>query len=626
LQGTSGLGYSYTFLTMTVAFWIHLCFVEQYQTMLSSLKSLIRPSASGHSAKSAHSDNSSSTSSLVNADQFPFPTNPTLVKKARHEGCPKHLPSPQASINDVRYFLFILLTSMLNNCAKHYPEWVLETCMAWNGEGWQFLDCTQEQLEALCPRTATAVAIYSPKHKPGTHIPFPARLAIGEAIAKFVLQKREGESQAHMIRRRLKKERDREVPDSPTAAQDLRAFRAAIQTPQQPSSFPPVNLSQGYDTTAYKFQLSSTSTRTARRHRDNVLLPLLGIVTLPASPVMSPETVHRQPLMLDLPLLSTGSKSCELSSVKNITTELSAGSQKNDVPRSTLRSSSKTPIAESMSRSLSSFTINAGRDDKKQHVPQVQFSLPPTEQKSTFVNRQPGVNLFSQSTMPPAYLAPGSDVEAKDLGSIPSLQSPAPSRKQTSQAKESGVHEMRQDNGVSNGPQSMTNSTYPVPHDALHPVTANSLGNGVNFNTVNYGSYRESPNHGFNTACLVPNGILRNSVANSRESHSTTSSSKTPSTPATSINSDRRVKFAPSRYRGHNACDRSVVSSHDAQEGHYHKMELLREATGARNLQRAPTLRSHKSASTVRSFHDSNHNPQSSLHGSPHKPTPPIIQ
>jgi hypothetical protein len=228
--------------------------------------------------------------------------------------------------------------------------------------------------------------------------------------------------------------------------------------------------------------------------------------------------------------------------------------------------------------------------------------------------------------MPPAYLAPGSGVEVKDLGSIPSLQSPAPSRKQTSQAKESGVHDMRQDSGVSNGPQSMTNSTYPVPHYALHPVTANSLGNGVNFNTANYDSYRESPNHGSNTARLVPNGILRNSVANSRESHSTTSSSKTSSTPATSINSDRRVKFAPSRYRGHNACDRSVVSSHDAPEDHYHKLELLREATGARNLQRAPTLRSYRSASTVRSFHDSNHNPQSSLHRSPHKPTPPIIQ
>jgi hypothetical protein len=618
LQGMSGLGYSYTFLTTIVAFRTHLCFAEQYQTMLSSLKLFLQPSASGHSAKSTHSDNSSSTSSLVNADQFPFPTNPTLVKKARHDGCPKHLPSPQASVKDVRYFLFILLTSKLNNCAKHYPEWVLETCMAWNGEGWQFLDCTQEQLEALCPITAKAIAIYSLKHKPGTHIPFPARLAIGEAIAKFVLQKREGESQAHMIRRRLKKERDREVPDGSTAAQDLRAFGAAIQTPQQSSSFPPVNLSQGHDATTYKFPLSSTSTRTARRHRDNV--------TLPASPVIIPETVHRQPLMLDLPLLSTGSENCELSSVNNITTELSAGSQQNDVSRSTLRASSKTPIAESMSRSLSSFTINAGQDDKKQHVPQVQFSLPPTEQESTFVNRQPGVNLFSQYTMPPAYLAPGSDVEVKDLGSVPSLQSPAPSRKQTSQAKESGVHDMRQDSGVSNGSQSMTHSTSPVSRYALHPVTSNSLGNGVNFNTVNYGSYRESPNHGSNTVRLVPNGILRNSVANSRESHSTTASSKTSSTPATSINSDRRVKFAPSRYRGQIACDRSVVSSHNAQEDHYHKLEQLREATGARNLQRAPTIRSHKIASTVRSFHHPNHDPQSNLPRSKHKSPAPIIQ
>jgi hypothetical protein len=593
--------------------------------MFSSLKSLVRPSASGNSAKGAHSENPPSTLSLAKADQFPFPTNPTLIKKARHEGCPKHLPSPQASVNDVRYFLFILLTSKLNNCAKHYPEWVVETCMAWNGEGWQFLDCTQEQLESLCPITATAVAIYSPKHKPGTHIPFPARLAIGEAIAKFVLQKREGESQAHMIRRRLKKERDREVPDGSTTAQDLRAFRVAIQTPQQSSSFRPVNLSQGHDATAYKMPLSSTSTRTARRHRDNVLLPVLGHATLPASHVMTLETIHRQPLMLDLPLLSTGTENCELSSVNNITTELSAGSQKNDVPRSTLRSSSKTPIAESMSRSLSSFTINAGRDDKKQHVTQVPFSLPLTEQKPTFVNRQPGVNLFSQSTMPPAYLAPGPGVKFKDLGLVPSLQSPAPSRKQRSQAKESGVHDMRQDSGVSNGSQSLTHSTYPVPRYALHPVTSNSLRNDVNFNTVNYGSYRESPNHGSNTARLVPNGILRNSVANPRESYSTTSSSITSSTPATSINSDIRVKFAPSRYRGQNASDRSVVSIYDSKEDHYHKLEQLREATVTRDSQRAPTIRSQKSATTVRNFRDSNHDPQSSLPRSSHKLSPPTI-
>lgn len=185
---------------------------------------------------------------------------------------------------------------------------------------------------------------------------------------------------------------------------------------------------------------------------------------------------------------------------------------------------------------------------------------------------------------------------------------------------------MRHDSGVHNGSQSLTIFTYSVPRHALPSATSNSLRNGVSFNTVNYGSYIATSSSGSNTARLVPNGILRNSVANSRGSHSTTSSSKTLSTPATSINSDRRVKFAPSRYRSQKTSDRSVVSSHDAQEDHYHKLEQLREATGARNLQRAPTIRSHKSTNTVRSFHNSNHDPQSSLPRSPHEPLPPIIQ
>jgi hypothetical protein len=160
--------------------------------MLSTIKSLLRKSTSASSVNSLLSDGSPATPSLTEADQFPFPTNPALVKKFRHNSCPKHLPNPKARINDVRYFLFILLTSKSNDCAKHYPEWVLETCLTWNGGGLQFLKCTEEQLEDLCPMTA-AVGFDSHKYKIGTHISFPARQKIGETIAKFVLEKREGE-------------------------------------------------------------------------------------------------------------------------------------------------------------------------------------------------------------------------------------------------------------------------------------------------------------------------------------------------------------------------------------------------------------------------------------------------
>src|SRR6185295_4965232 len=41
--------------------------------------------------------------------EFLFYLDPKLVASQRHESHPKHLPSPDASVNDVRYFLFALL-------------------------------------------------------------------------------------------------------------------------------------------------------------------------------------------------------------------------------------------------------------------------------------------------------------------------------------------------------------------------------------------------------------------------------------------------------------------------------------------------------------------------------------
>jgi hypothetical protein len=193
--------------------------------MLSSITSLLRISTSASSVNSLCSDGSAATSSLVDPDRLPFPTHPASVKKFRHNSCPKHLPNLQASVKDVRYFLFILLTSKSNDCAKHYPEWVLETCLAWKSDGLQFLNCTEEQLENLCPITA-AVGFDSHKHKIGIHIPFPARQEIGKTITRFVLRKREGEKRPRMIQRRVQEERNWptnpwEVPSISVADHDL---------------------------------------------------------------------------------------------------------------------------------------------------------------------------------------------------------------------------------------------------------------------------------------------------------------------------------------------------------------------------------------------------------------------
>jgi hypothetical protein len=175
--------------------------------MLFTLKSLFRPSTQVNSTGTVSNNSSPSTPLIIIADEFPFPTNPTRVKKARHNNPPKYLPRADASVRDIQYFLYNLLTSKSNDCAKRYPEWVLETCMGWGEDSGQFHNCTQEQLETLCPITAVAIGIASHKHKPGAFVPIPARHMIGEAIAQFVLEKREGENQPHTIHRRLQEER-----------------------------------------------------------------------------------------------------------------------------------------------------------------------------------------------------------------------------------------------------------------------------------------------------------------------------------------------------------------------------------------------------------------------------------
>jgi hypothetical protein len=133
---------------------------------------------------------------LPRSDQFPFPTNPELVRKARHRDYPKYLPKPEASVNEVRYFLYTLLTSKRNECAKHYPEWVLETCIAWNGDGDDLRNSNEEQLAAICPFSAQAGPIDSRKHRPGAYVPVPARNMIGRTIVGCVAEMKVREKQS----------------------------------------------------------------------------------------------------------------------------------------------------------------------------------------------------------------------------------------------------------------------------------------------------------------------------------------------------------------------------------------------------------------------------------------------
>jgi hypothetical protein len=199
--------------------------------MLFSLNPFTKPSLSASSSSSTYASTLPHASSYLVPDRypFPFPTSPGQVKKARHDDHPKYLPPPNASVRDVQFFLYTLLTSKQHNCAKKYPEWVLETCMAWSGDGEAFRDCSEEQLATLCPYTAVAIGIDSRKHTPGTFVPIPARNMIGEVIVRFVAEKRARKNLPSEIQQRLQAERSRSFSGMrsrpiPQVAQNLGAF------------------------------------------------------------------------------------------------------------------------------------------------------------------------------------------------------------------------------------------------------------------------------------------------------------------------------------------------------------------------------------------------------------------
>ncbi|KAH5782751.1 hypothetical protein HBI16_041310 [Parastagonospora nodorum] len=213
-----------------------------------NLKSVLRPltprpTSPTDSGSTLYSATTPSTTSLSTNDQFPFPTNPSRVKKARHNNHPQYLPRPDASVRDVQYFLYTLLTSKAHECAKKYPEWVLETCMGWAGDGQQLRSCTEEQLTTLCPYQAIVNGIDSPKHRPGAFVPIPARHMIGQVIARFVAEKKSREKQIEDVHSRLEEERRRpSIAAGPylglESMQDLSLSRSASQASRRSRAQP----------------------------------------------------------------------------------------------------------------------------------------------------------------------------------------------------------------------------------------------------------------------------------------------------------------------------------------------------------------------------------------------------
>lgn len=83
-----------------------------------------------------------------------LPKDPSEVRRDRHDNTPSSLPSPTANYEEVRYFLYSVLTTRMFRCVEKCPQWILETCWSWDRNGDALLCMDDPQLMLLCPTTS----------------------------------------------------------------------------------------------------------------------------------------------------------------------------------------------------------------------------------------------------------------------------------------------------------------------------------------------------------------------------------------------------------------------------------------------------------------------------------------
>ena len=119
-----------------------------------------------------------------------LPTNLEEVVKAAHSGTPRHLPGDDASQDEVRYFLYQILTLKEYKIVLAHPQWVLETCMYWRGNGSKLRSLPIDAFQQLCPLSPGYATIdwraKGSKFKREQIPPCSVRHAIGHLINHIV--------------------------------------------------------------------------------------------------------------------------------------------------------------------------------------------------------------------------------------------------------------------------------------------------------------------------------------------------------------------------------------------------------------------------------------------------------
>jgi hypothetical protein len=138
-------------------------------------------------------DSASFTTTSTRSTQQGTLALPTQLEKfveAAHTGTIRHIPGEEASEDEVRYFLYQVLTLAKYKIGLCYPQWVLETCMYWKGNGSKLRSLTNDGFQLLCPLSSGHAIIdwgtNNSKFKLEPLPPPAARSAIAELVRNVV--------------------------------------------------------------------------------------------------------------------------------------------------------------------------------------------------------------------------------------------------------------------------------------------------------------------------------------------------------------------------------------------------------------------------------------------------------
>ncbi|ORY11427.1 hypothetical protein BCR34DRAFT_614623 [Clohesyomyces aquaticus] len=128
---------------------------------------------------------------LLEAGTFEIPRSLKEVTDSVHDNVPSSLPKETATRDEVRYFLFDLLTVKEYKIAKNWPQWVIETVAHWDRDGYSFL-AMEDNFESLCPLNPRHIDGLNYKERKSiiTHPPPQCRATIGRVISNFVKRER----------------------------------------------------------------------------------------------------------------------------------------------------------------------------------------------------------------------------------------------------------------------------------------------------------------------------------------------------------------------------------------------------------------------------------------------------